>query len=208
VLARGAVPSADWVSLTVGSPAEPKLLASDSTEAQEFDGMQMRAQEGPCWEAYASRVTVLTGDVTADPRWPALTRLAGAGSVRSVLALPVLEGSEITGVLNVYAGEPDAFGIGGRRLGEVVAAAVTGVLQRIAERTALQELVANLEAALASRAVIDQAKGILMARLGVDADEAFTRLVRLSNKLNVKLRELAHLVVEGHADEVVAALRD
>jgi PAS domain S-box-containing protein len=208
VLARGAVPSADWISLTVGPPAQPQLLASDSTEAQEFDGMQMRAAEGPCWEAYASRATVLTGDVTTDPRWPALLGLAGAGSVRSVLALPVLEAGAATGVLNVYAGKPDAFSAVGQRLGEVVAAAVTGILQRIAERQALKDLVANLETALTSRAVIDQAKGVLMARLGIDADEAFARLVGLSSRLNVKLRELAHLVVEGHADQVIAALRD
>jgi GAF domain-containing protein len=208
VLARGAVPSADWVSLTVGSPAEPQLLASDSAEAQEFDGVQMRAQEGPCWEAFATGTTVLTGDVTVDPRWPALTRLTGGGSVRSVLALPVLEGGKSTGVLNVYAGGTDAFGTGGRRLGEVVAAAVTGLLQRIAEREALKRLVANLETALTSRAVIDQAKGMLMARLDVDADEAFTRLARLSSRLNVKLRDLARLLVEGHADQVIAALSD
>jgi PAS domain S-box-containing protein len=206
VLARGAVPAADWISITIGSPAEPQRLASDSHEAQELDGMQMRAQEGPCWEAYASGATVVTGDVTADPRWPALAGLAGAGAVRSVLALPVLEGGESTGVLNVYAGLPDAFGTGGRRLGEVVAAAVTGVLQRIAEREALKDLVANLETALTSRAVIDQAKGMLMARLGVDADEAFAQLVRLSSRLNVKLRDLARLVVEGQADQVIGGL--
>jgi hypothetical protein len=128
--------------------------------------------------------------------------------VRSVLSLPVLEGGQSTGVLNVYAGRPDAFGSGGRRLGEVVAAAVTGVLQRIAEREALKDLVTNLETALTSRAVIDQAKGILMARLGVDAEQAFARLVTLSSRLNVKLRDLAHLVVEGRADQVIAALRD
>jgi GAF domain-containing protein/PAS domain-containing protein len=207
VLVRGAVPSADWVSLTIGSPAEPQRLASDSLEAQEFDGMQMRAHDGPCWEAYASGATVLTGDVTTDPRWPALAEMARAGSVRSVLALPVLEGGESAGALNVYAGKPDAFGAGNRQLGELVAAAVAGVLQRIAEREALKGLVANLETALTSRAVIDQAKGILMARLDVDADEAFARLVKLSSRLNVKLRDLARMVVEGHADRVIAALR-
>jgi AmiR/NasT family two-component response regulator len=71
----------------------------------------------------------------------------------------------------------------------------------------LKGLVANLETALTSRAVIDQAKGILMARLDIDADEAFARLAKLSSRLNVKLRDLARLVVEGQADRVIAALR-
>ncbi len=66
---------------------------------------------------------------------------------------------------------------------------------------------ANLRCALTSRAVIDQAKGILMARLGVDAEGAFARLVTVSNRLNVKVRALAQLVVDGHADHLLAAAR-
>ncbi|MFM9735972.1 ANTAR domain-containing protein, partial [Streptomyces niveiscabiei] len=77
---------------------------------------------------------------------------------------------------------------------------VTGVLHNVAEREALHALARNLEVALTSRAVIDQAKGILMARLGVDADEAFARLVTLSSRRNVKVRDLARLVVEGDTD--------
>jgi AmiR/NasT family two-component response regulator len=53
--------------------------------------------------------------------------------------------------------------------------------------------------------VIDQAKGMVMARLGIDADEAFARLVKLSSHLNVKLRDLAALIVEGHVDAVLRA---
>ena len=68
-----------------------------------------------------------------------------------------------------------------------------------------RELAAHLETALTSRATIDQAKGVVMARLGVSADEAFTRLVAISNRLNVKLRDLAGLVLEGHLDALVRA---
>jgi AmiR/NasT family two-component response regulator len=75
----------------------------------------------------------------------------------------------------------------------------------VAEREAMQALAANLERALSSRAVIDQAKGMVMARLGIDADEAFARLVKLSSHLNVKLRDLAALIVEGHVDAVLRA---
>jgi GAF domain-containing protein len=204
VLVRGAVPAADWVSITIGSPLEPQRLGSDSLEAQEFDGRQVRAGQGPCWNAYDTGAVVLADDVTTDARWPALAQIAGQGDVRSVLALPVRDDGTTTGVVNVYSGGIAAFGTADRRIGELATAAVAGVLQNVAERESMRELAANLERALTSRAVIDQAKGVVMARLGVDADQAFARLVKLSSRMNVKLRDLAALVVEGHAD---AALR-
>jgi GAF domain-containing protein len=148
---------------------------------------------------------VLTSDVTADDRWPELARRA-PGGVRSVVALPLREGEEPVGVINVYSSQAGAFGPDICPVAELVAAAVGGVLQSVAEREALRDLAANLEKALTSRAVIDQAKGVLMARFGIDADDAFARLVALSNRLNVKLRDLALLVVEGHAAEVIAAI--
>jgi PAS domain S-box-containing protein len=204
-LVGSAVPGADWVSVTLGSPQDPQWLASDSAEAQDLDGRQMRVQEGPCWDAYATGRTVTCADVTADERWPRLAALAGDAAVRSVLAVPVLEDGERSGVINLYAARPDAFGAANRRIGELAAAAVTGVLQSVAERESLRELAANLERALTSRAVIDQAKGVLMAHLGVDADEAFARLVALSSRLNVKVRDLARSVVEGDAALISAA---
>jgi GAF domain-containing protein len=159
---------------------------------------------GPCWDAHVTGVRVVSPDVTADERWPALGRMA-SGEVRGVLALPLREGEQPVGVINVYASTVDAFGPDSFRIAELVAAAIGGVLQSVAERESLRDLAANLEKALTSRAVIDQAKGVLMARLGVDAEDAFARLVAVSNRLNVKLRDLAQLVVEGHAAEVIAA---
>ncbi len=205
-LVQSAVPGASWVSITLGPPVAPQRLGADSREALEFDGLQVRAEEGPCWEAHRTASIVITQEVAADPRWPSLRRLAHESAVRSVLAIPVIEAGETTGVLNVYSREPGAFGAANRRIGELAAAAVTGVLQHVAEREALRELAANLERALTSRAVIDQAKGVIMAKLGVDAEDAFARLVTLSSRLNVKLRDLARLVVEGEGDAVITAL--
>ncbi|RBY82882.1 hypothetical protein DQ238_02405 [Geodermatophilus sp. TF02-6] len=207
VLVQSAVPAAGAVSITLGSPRDPQQLGSDSTVAQEADGRQLEAEEGPCWEAHLTGTVVLTADVTADERWPRLRRTAGDGPVRGVLAIPLREGEQPVGVLNVYSTEVDAFSPDSRRIAELVAAAVGGVLQNVTERESLRDLAVNLEKALTSRATIDQAKGVLMARLGIDAEDAFARLITLSNRLNVKLRDLAQLVVQGHADEVIAASR-
>jgi GAF domain-containing protein len=204
-LVRGAVPAADWVSITMGSPRDPQRLGSDSAEAQDFDGRQVQAGEGPCWTAYSTRSVVITDDVTTDARWPALAALGGRSAVRSVLAMPVQEDGTTTGAVNVYSGRVAAFGPAGRRIGELAAAAVAGVLQNVTERESMKSLAANLERALTSRAVIDQAKGVIMARLGVDADDAFARMVNLSSRLNVKIRDLATLITEGHVDAVLRA---
>jgi GAF domain-containing protein len=202
-LVRGAVPGAEWVSITMGSPMEPQRLGSDSTEAQEFDGRQVRADEGPCWDAYRSATEVVCDDVTTDPRWPALARIARDGEVRSVLAVPVRDDGTTIGVVNAYAGRIGAFGASACRLAELATAAVAGILQDVEERESMRALAANLERALTSRATIDQAKGMIMARLGVDAEDAFARLVNVSSRLNVKVRDLAALVVEGHVDDVL-----
>ncbi|MGY1824476.1 ANTAR domain-containing protein [Geodermatophilus sp. SYSU D00079] len=207
VLVRDAVPTAAGVSITIGCPADPQQLGSDSALAQEFDGRQLAAGQGPCWEAYVRGAVVVTRDVSTDGRWPRLRDLPGDPGVRAVLAMPLQEGEEIVGVLNVYSEQVGAFGADSRRIAELVAAVVGGVLQSATERAALRALAGNLERALTSRAVIDQAKGVLMAHLGVNADEAFARLVTLSNRHNVKLRDLAQLVVTGNVEEVVAAAR-
>jgi len=183
----------------------PERLGSDSTQAQDFDGRQVQAGEGPSDEAYISGALVTADDVTTDHRWPTLARNAAAGAVRSVLAVPVQEGDTVTGVVNVYSGQVRAFGAVGRRIGQLTAAAVAGVLQAVAERESMQALAANLERALTSRAIIDQAKGMIMARLGVDANDAFARMVTVSSRLNVKVRYLAGLIVEGHVDDVLRA---
>ena len=184
---------------------EPQRLGTDSREAQEFDGQQVLAGEGPCWQAYSSGNVVIADDVWQDYRWPALVRVASRGPVHSVLSLPVRDDVATIGVVNVYSGHTSAFGPSGRRIAELAAAAVAGVLQNVTERESMKQLAANLERALSSRAVIDQAKGMIMARLGVNADDAFARLVNLSSRLNVKVRDLAALVVEGHVDAVLHA---
>jgi putative methionine-R-sulfoxide reductase with GAF domain/PAS domain-containing protein len=205
MLVRGAVPGADWVSITIGSPLEPQRLGTDSSEAQLFDGRQMQAGEGPCWAAYALGAVVTSDDVTTDSRWPALVAVCAADAVRSAVAVPVREDGTCLGVVNVYSGRPRAFGSAGRRIAELAGAAVAGVLQNVTDRESLETLASNLERALTSRAVIDQAKGVIMARLGVGPDDAFARLVDVSSRLNVKVRDLAALVVEGHADAVLQA---
>ena len=193
-----AVTGTTAVSITIGDPVAPDRLASDSVDAQVFDGMQLRLGEGPCVDAFRQELAVVCTDVLTDPRWPRLAAAAELQPVRSVLALPLRIADERTGVANLYSTTVGAFATHTVRVGEVVAAAVAAVLREASERASLQALVHHLERALSSRAVIEQAKGIVMAHHGGTADEAFARLVAYSSRQNVKLRELAASIVREH----------
>jgi PAS domain-containing protein len=194
---RGALPAATAVSIVLGDPAEPEQLATDSAEAQRLDGLQYRLGEGPCVEAYRRGTVVVTADVATDPRWPRLAGHARAAGMRGVLAVPVRLADRRAGVVNVYASGPTPLPLRSLEVGEMVAATVAAVLQGATERAALQSLVHHLERALDSRALIEQAKGVVIARHGGTADEAFARIARWSTNNNVKLREVARRLVDA-----------
>jgi GAF domain-containing protein len=186
------------VSVTIGEPANPRVIDSTSQEAQKLDGLQMQAEEGPCQSAWEERRMILTGDLRTETRWPVLTDLAASTDVVSVLALPVHSDGDMIGVINAYSDKPDAFGRLDVALAELAAYVVGQVFRHVNRTQSLNELVSNLRVALGSRSVIDQAKGILMERHGYTADEAFQALAKLSQQQNIKVRDLATLL----ADEV------
>jgi AmiR/NasT family two-component response regulator len=102
-------------------------------------------------------------------------------------------------VLNWYRTVPGRFTEVQTQAAEVLALAAGAALEAVEETGRLRRLADQLDQALASRAVIDQAKGIVMARRGCTADEAFTHLAALSQQRNVKLRDLAAALVEQTA---------
>jgi PAS domain S-box-containing protein len=184
------------ISVTVGHPVDPTTVVSDSELAQGMDALQIRAGEGPGEQAWEQGTVVVTNRLEDDSRWPELTRLAAPEGVASVLAVPVCAGEERVGVINAYATEPDVFASLDVHSAGLLATAVAAVISQVQERERLTNLAGQLEQALTSRAAIDQAKGIIMARYGCTADEAFQRLVRVSRTQNIKLRDVARVLVE------------
>lgn len=191
-----ALPASDAVSVTIGPPADPLRVASSSRLAQQLDGLQVRAGEGPCQLAWEKGEVVSTTDLAIDPRWPRLRDLARPRPAISVLAVPVQVGDESVGAINAYAQVPGQFEAVDTQITELLATAVAAIIHQDYERNRLEELVGQLEHALESRAVIDQAKGILIARHHCTPDEAFAVLVRTSRNHNIKLREVARRLVE------------
>lgn len=196
-LGRRAVPKATGLSVSLGSPIEPDAIATESEFAQAVDGVQFEAGEGPCLDAYNIGEMTISPKVGQDRRWPVFAPRAAAVGLRSALAFPLQQGTETIGVVNLYADREDAFGSHDIHIGALFAAALGAVVQDVRERDSLRRVGQQLEEALSSRAQIDQAKGIIMARHGCSADEAFARLVTVSRNTNTKLAELSARLVRA-----------
>jgi GAF domain-containing protein len=197
--ARTALDESAEVSVNLGRPDEPTHVASTAEEAAVADGLQLRAGEGPCIDAYDDQETVVVDDVRADPRWPRLRSAWQGSPVASVVAVPLVAGGRPAGGLNCYSSVPAAFTESQAQAAEVMALAAGAALDAVEETARLRGLAAQLDRALESRAIIDQAKGIVMARRGCSADDAFAHLAALSQQRNVKLRDLARALVEQTA---------
>ncbi|SFB07605.1 ANTAR domain-containing protein [Cellulomonas marina] len=193
------VPGAAAVSVQLGRAAEPAEIAATSPTAAQVDGWQIQTGEGPCVQASDTATTVLTADLRDDARWPRLARRAGSAAAPAVLSAPVLDEGVVVGGVNVYGGAVGAFGDEHAAVVVTLAAAVASAVahaQALADGHALAD---QLRQALVSRAVIDQAKGIVVAHRGGTPYEAFAFLSALSQHRNVKLRDLARDLVEQGA---------
>jgi transcriptional regulator with GAF, ATPase, and Fis domain len=199
-LAPRAVAGCDSASVSLQSreTAVAMTTAGASDEvARNLDQLQLETGEGPCLDAIRTGRKVVVDTFAHDARYPSFGTLASSEGMNSCFSVPLSVDRETIGSLNLY----------GRRVGAYEDAADnTGV--RLAEQAAVvvlaamahdrvEQLAEQLRAALASRAVIEQAKGIIMARSRTDADEAFEILRRASQRQNVKLREVARQIVEG-----------
>lgn len=146
--------------------------------------------EGPCTDAFRSGLVVDVPDFSSDLRWPRFARRCVEETpVRSGVGTPLLVGDQSIGVLDMYADRPHAFGDEDRAVGALFAAHAALALAAARERL-------NFQRALASRDVIGQAQGILMAQSNITADDAFNILRRASQRLNHKLTAVAQDIVD------------
>lgn len=185
------------VSVTIGPPAEPQHLASSTEFAQRIDAAQMEANEGPCQQAWETNDIVYSNDALQDSRWPQFAQKAEDIGLGSALAAPIRVGDEVLGVLNIYSRDTDAFAVAGLKVVELLADAAGAVVHHVDEEKQLKELTRQLEQAMHSREIIEQAKGILMVQYRCSADEAFARLTKVSQNRNVRIRELAQTLIDS-----------
>jgi len=200
------VPGADLVSITLRSPDGAFHTPVETAPvAAELDQMQYRTGEGPCVEAARASGPgyVRSDDLAHEPAWPTFGPVAaeyGYTAVLSTTLLPDIRLPRLSGSLNIYSQRPGAFH---DQSGETALLLATHASLALAGTQAVvlgQLREAQLHQALASRDVIGQAKGILMHRRGISADEAFDQLRRSSQDMNVKLGDLAATLATRHTE--------
>jgi GAF domain-containing protein len=191
-LATGAADQPISCGITSRRDGLPLTVASSDARASGLDETQYATDQGPCLQALATGQTVLIDDVDQETRWPAYLERARSTGLRCSLSLPLNVDHTTIGAMNLYAfAKQGVFTDPVRHRCELFAAQASGALQITIGRIADHELLDQFDQALASRTVIDQAIGILMAEQRCTADQAFVLLRRRSQSAQQKLRDVA-----------------
>lgn len=151
---------------------------------ERIDAIQEELAEGPCLDAVYQEKTVRVPDMAHEQRWPRFAQRAAEAGASSMLAIQLYVDADNLGALNLYGSQRQAFDDESEDVGLLFAS-------HAAVAFADAQKMDHLNHAIASRDLIGQAKGILMERYRLNADQAFLVLTRLSSHQNRKLREVA-----------------
>jgi len=194
-VARQAMPGAEAASITLIRGDDAFTAAYDGQMALDADELQYERGYGPCMDAGRAAQTFMVDDMATEQRWPDYARQAAACGVGSSLSVPLPFQSTTIGALNTYASRPYAVGADDLGVAEEVASWVALAVNTAHEVARTSEELEQLRTAMISRAVIEQAKGILMERHKLTEDQAFTLLSHASQHTNIKLRTVADQLV-------------
>ena len=177
------------------------VVATSSEETRLLEVFQLQNDEGPCLDCVRGGRAVLSDDLEGETeRWPVFAPAAVAAGFHSVTAVPMRLRDQTIGGLNLFQGKGRQLPPGGQQLAQALADVATiGILQhRSAHRSSL--LAEQLQHALNSRVVIEQAKGVIAERHGLTMPQAFDALRRHSRDHNLKLTEHALSVISETND--------
>ena len=185
-----------------------QLMASTMERARDLEVFELQHREGPCLECFATGRPVVNVDLTeAHERWPVFTPAAVSAGFRATHALPLRLRREVVGAMNLFTEEPSRLDEAHVAIGQAMADVATiGLLheRNLREQTALSE---QLQTALHSRVLIEQAKGVLAARADIAVAEAFVRMRAYARRHGLALTAVATAVVDGSVDVRALAVR-
>ena len=184
------VPAAkDAGVIVVGPDRKLKTVFATGPVPRHLDELQMSLDSGPCLTAARKQIVVRMHDIAADTRWTTFREAALKCDVASMVCVPMYVDDHLLGTLSLYGDRPGVFRNGAEPVARMLATLCAIALADDQKRE-------RLERALANRDLIGQAKGVLMTRHGVRADEAFEMLRTHSQHTNSKLVAVAEKVVE------------
>jgi GAF domain-containing protein len=196
-LAKELIPGVEDASVTLIADDRARTAAYTGRLALDLDESQYRRGHGPCLEAAVGEQIREITDARRETRWPDYARSAvERGSLSSLsVPLPVREG--LQGGLNLYAVEAEGFDDDARHVSRAFASYAAVAVHNMHLYASTRDQAEHLDTAMKTRAVIEQAKGILMSQRRCDADEAFALLAAASQRSNRKLRHIAQAIVDG-----------
>jgi GAF domain-containing protein len=190
--------------IMLASPAgDLRVMASSSEEMRLLELFELQSHEGPCLDCYNTGEPVMNVDLGGDdPRWPLFAPRAIAAGFRSVHALPMRLRGTILGALNLFNVDAGLMRPADMAAGQALADVATIAI--IQHQAALEAKLLNeqLSEALNTRIVIEQAKGMIAQRRGVDMEAAFAALRDHSRNHKLRLADVARDVIEGRQDPV------
>jgi len=178
-----------------------RVMASSSERSDALDLLQSQNEEGPCFECYHRGQPVFSEDLEADSgRWPTFAPMAVQNGLRSVQAIPMRVRGETVGALNLFRAEIGRLDEPDMPLGQGMAdiAAIALLQERVVRES--RGVVGQLQGALNTRVVIEQAKGILAERTHIGVDAAFAQLRAYARERNRRLSDVARDLIDGRLD--------
>jgi GAF domain-containing protein len=197
-LACKAVGPADLAGLTLLVEGRPATGVFTDPQAPEIDAAQYQSGRGPCLEAFRNQQVYRIDSTASEDRWPEFAARAAGHGIVATLSVPVTARGESLGALNFYS-RTGPFSDGDAREADMFTQQAAIVLANAQVYWDARQLGENMQQAMRSRAVIDQAIGVLLADGGRTPDEAFQLLVRVSQRENRKLRDIAAGIVDRAA---------
>lgn len=198
-ITTAALPGAAMAGITMlGDEGKPTTGIFTDPDAPDIDEAQYSSGRGPCLDSWRTRRVVRLDDMDkASGDYPEFAKAAQEHGIESTLSLPLVAGDQAVGALNLYSRTKDGFSDHDEDFGQELAAAAAIVLANASAYWEATHLSDQLGEAMRSRAVIEQAKGMLMARSPqLSPDEAFDLLRKASQRENVKLRDIAQRIVD------------
>jgi len=175
------------------------VTAADEAIAT-LERVQESAQKGPCIDAVASAAPVSVADIAAGDasnRWPDYTIEAKNAGIQAVAGIPMLAEGAAIGAVNLYDSETRDWSTEDLRVATIFASIATGYLAHASSARQQQRTAEQLEQALNTRLIIEQAKGVLATQREVTVDEAFTRLRKYAREHNARIHDVSRSVVQG-----------
>jgi transcriptional regulator with GAF, ATPase, and Fis domain len=177
---------------------ELRVVAASTEAARLLELFQLQNDQGPCLDCFRSGQPVQAADLAAEAaRWPRFVSAARQAGFGAVQALPMRLRDQVIGALNLFRATPGTFDPADVRVGQAMADVATISLLHERSMRRSDTLNEQLQTALNSRVVIEQAKGKLAERLGLEMDQAFSLLREYARARNLRLSDLAQAFIDG-----------